>query len=113
MPQQDDFSHGRPQEAPMLVNSRFFAEILTTPNPAKIKIPNMNSFDRKECLEDHIAVYNNLMMLYSTSEVLLCKFFPTTLSGIALNWYTSLPVGSIHTFAQLEAKFVSHFVTSK
>lgn len=53
------------------------------------------------------------MLLYTTNQALLCKFFPTTLSGVTLNCYTSLPVGSIHTFAQLEAKFVSDFVASK
>ncbi|XP_057540555.1 uncharacterized protein LOC130818404 [Amaranthus tricolor] len=48
--------------------------------------------------------YKNLM-LYTTNPALLCKFFPTTLSGTTLIWYTSLPIGSIHTFAQLEAMF--------
>ena len=57
--------------------------------------------------------YKNLMLLYTTNPALLCKFFPTTLTGLALIYYTSLPVESIHTFAQLEAKFVSHFVASK
>ena len=111
-PLKDDFSRG-PQEAPVLLNSLLSAEILATPNPAKIKIPNMNPFDGTKCLEEHIVAYKNLMLLYTTNQALLCKFFPTTLSGVALNWYTSLPVGSIHTFAQLEAKFVSHFVASK
>ena len=65
-----------------------------------------------KCPEEHILAYKNLMLLYTTNQALLCKIFPTTLSSVALNWYTSLPVGSIHTFAQLEAKFVSHFVAS-
>ena len=30
-----------------------------------------------------------------------------------MTWYTSLPGGSIHTFAQLENKFLSHFVASR
>ncbi|XP_057535220.1 uncharacterized protein LOC130813400 [Amaranthus tricolor] len=107
----DDLSQGGPQEAPMLVNSLFSTEILTTPNPDKIKIPNMNLFDRTKCLEEHIVAYKNLMLLYTTNQALWCKFFPTTLSGVALIWYTSLPVGSIHTFTQLEAKFAILEVT--
>ena len=43
------------------------------------------------------------MLLYTTNASLLCKFFPSTLTGFALIWYTSLPVGSINTFSQLEA----------
>src|SRR5688572_2424142 len=97
----------------MLLNSPLSAEILATPNPAKIKIPTMNSFDGTTCPEEHVVAYKNLMLLYTTSQALLCKFFPITLSGISLNWYTSQPAGSIRTFAQLEAKFVNHFVASK
>ena len=47
-----------------------------------------------------------LMLMYTTNQALLCKFFPTTLSGVALNWHTSLPAGSIHTFAHLEAMWL-------
>ena len=57
--------------------------------------------------------YKKLMLLYTTNPVLLCKFFPTTLTGLALIWYTSFPVGHIYTFALLETKFVNHFVASK
>ena len=110
---QDDFSRGGPQEAPMLLNYPLSAEIIATPNYALIKIPNMNPFDGTKCPEEHILAYKNLMLLYTTNQALMCKLFPTTLSGVALNWYTSLPVRSIHTFARLEAKFVSHFVASK
>ena len=88
-------------------------KFLVTPNPAKIKISNTNPFDGTKSPEEHIVAYKNLMLLYTANQALLCKFFPTTLSGDALNWHTSLPVGSIHIFAKLEAKFVSHFVASK
>ena len=97
----------------MLLNSPLSAEILATPNITNIKIPNMNPFDGTKSPEEHIVAYKNLMLLYTANQALLCKFFPTTLSGDALNWHTSLPVGSIHIFAKLEAKFVSHFVASK
>ena len=93
----------------MLLNSRLFAEILATPNPAKIKVPNMTAFAGTTCLEEHIVAYKNLMLLYTTNLILLCKFFPTTLSDIALIWYTLIPFKRILTFAQLKAKFVSHF----
>ena len=83
---QDDFSPGGPQEAPVNLNSPLSAEILATPIPTKIKIPNMNPFDRTKCPEEHIVAYKNLMLLYTTNQALLCKFFPTTLNGVALNW---------------------------
>ncbi|XP_057542468.1 uncharacterized protein LOC130820930 [Amaranthus tricolor] len=88
-------------------------EILNTPNPGKIKIPNMATFDGTSCPEEHLMAYKNLMLLYTTNSSLWCKFFPTTLTGVALTWYTSLPGGSIHNFAQLEGKFLGHFVASR
>ena len=88
-------------------------EILNTPNNGKIKIPNMAAFDGTSCPEEHLMAYKNLMLLYTTNPSLWCKFFPTTLTAVALTWYTSLPGGSIHNFAQLEGKFLGHFVASR
>ena len=93
----------------MLINSPLAAEILATSNPAKIKFLNMAGFDGTSCLEEHIMAYKNSMLLYTMDPTLLCKFLPTTLTSVALIWYTSLPVGSINSFAQLEAMFLGHF----
>ncbi|XP_057518425.1 uncharacterized protein LOC130799340 [Amaranthus tricolor] len=73
----------------------------------------MAAFDGTSCPEEHLMAYKNLMLLYTTNPALWCKFFPSTLTEVALTWYTSLPGRSIHTFAQLESKFLGHFVASK
>ncbi|XP_057526356.1 uncharacterized protein LOC130805591 [Amaranthus tricolor] len=73
----------------------------------------MAAFDGTSCPEEHLMAYKNLMLLYTTDPSLWCKFFPTTFTGVALTWYTSLPGGSIHNFAQLEGKFLGHFVASR
>ncbi|XP_057538069.1 uncharacterized protein LOC130815596 [Amaranthus tricolor] len=73
----------------------------------------MAAFDGTSCPEEHLMAYKNLMLLFTTNPALWCKFFSTTLTGVALTWYTSLPSGSIHKFAQLEGKFLGHFVASK
>ncbi|XP_057524865.1 uncharacterized protein LOC130804449 [Amaranthus tricolor] len=95
------------------ITSPLAPEILNTPNPGKIKIPNMAAFDGTSCPEEHLMAYKNLMLLYTTNPSLWCKFFPTTLTRVALTWYTSLLGGSIHNFAQLEGKFLGHFVASR
>ena len=41
------------------------------------------------------------------------QFFPITLTGMALNWYTTVPPGSVDSFASLESLFLYHFVASK
>ncbi|XP_057548070.1 uncharacterized protein LOC130826504 [Amaranthus tricolor] len=102
-----------PLEDSMPINSLLAPGILNTPNLAKIKIPNMTAFDGTSCPEEHLMAYKNLMLLYTTNPALWCKFFPTTLIGVALTWYTSLPGGSIHSFFQLEGKFLGHFVASR
>ena len=62
----DDFSRGGPSKAHMLLNSTLSVEVLATPNPTKIKVPNMTAFDGTTCPEKHIMAYKNLMLLYNT-----------------------------------------------
>ncbi|XP_057518494.1 uncharacterized protein LOC130799416 [Amaranthus tricolor] len=104
---------GNLPEDPRPISSPLAPKVLNTPNPAKIKIPNMTAFDVTSCPEEHLMAYKNLMLLYTTNPALWCKLFPTTLTGVVLTWYTSLPGRSIHTFAQLENKFLGHFVASR
>ncbi|XP_057535269.1 uncharacterized protein LOC130813452 [Amaranthus tricolor] len=109
----NDTDGGNLLKDPMPISSPLAPKILNTLNPAKIKISNMAAFDGTSCPEEHLMAYKYLMMLYTTNPTLWCKFFPISLTGVALTWYTSLPVGSIHTFAQLESKFLGHFVASR
>ncbi|RDX86454.1 hypothetical protein CR513_32210, partial [Mucuna pruriens] len=39
----------------------------------------------------------------------VCKLFPTTLRGVAMQWFVSLPPRTIHTFNDLTMIFVSQF----
>ncbi|XP_057547863.1 uncharacterized protein LOC130826275 [Amaranthus tricolor] len=112
MPQNEDEVKILPGD-PTPIISPMAPEILNIPNPGKIKIPNMAAFDGTSCPEEHLMAYKNLMVLHTTNPSLWCKFFPTTLMGAALTWYTSLPQGSIHNFAQLEGKFLGHFIASR
>ncbi|XP_057543500.1 uncharacterized protein LOC130821729 [Amaranthus tricolor] len=100
-------------EDPTPIISLLAPEILNTPNQGRIKIPNMTAFDGTSCPEEHLMAYKNLTVLHTTNPSLWCKFFPTTLTGVALTWYNSLLGGSIHNFAQLEGKFLGHFVASR
>lgn len=49
----------------------------------------------------------------STNDVLKLCLFSFSLSGTAFTWFTSLPVNSIHTWAQLEQKFYDYFYTGE
>nr|KYP47955.1 hypothetical protein KK1_030370 [Cajanus cajan] len=43
----------------------------------------------------------------------MCKVFPTSLKGSALNWFTRLPPGSVDSFTTLSSRFVIQFATSR
>nr|KYP41659.1 Retrovirus-related Pol polyprotein from transposon 17.6 [Cajanus cajan] len=43
----------------------------------------------------------------------MCKVFPTSLKGPALNWFTRLPSGSIDSFTTVSSRFTIQFATSR
>ncbi|KAG8645588.1 hypothetical protein MANES_10G076111v8 [Manihot esculenta] len=50
------------------------------------------------------------MELQTLSDALMCKVFPTTLSGPARAWFNSLEAGSIKSFGDLATRFISRFI---
>ena len=61
---------------------------------------------------DHMLHYNQAMILSADDDRLLCKVFPASLKGPALAWFQKLPRGSINTFGELWAAFVSQYLCS-
>lgn len=59
-----------------------------------------------------MAAYKAQMAVQTGCEASWCKFFPTTLKGMALNRFIELPWGVVTTFAVLEA-LNQHFVAAK
>jgi len=57
-------------------------------------------FTRVEDLETHLTAFHTQMMLSGGSNTVYCKVFMSTLSGIALEWFVSLPDGHITSFQQ-------------
>ena len=48
--------------------------------------------------------------LQQPPDEILCHSFPTTLKGVAREWFTKLPTSSIDNFEQLGSSFSHHFV---
>ncbi|XP_048493937.1 uncharacterized protein LOC125494423 [Beta vulgaris subsp. vulgaris] len=60
-----------------------------------------------------MATYKAQMSVQTSCEATWCRFFPTTLKGLALNWFQELPAGIITDFAVLEDMFTHQFVAGK
>jgi len=78
----------------------FSQAILGTAIPNTFTGPKV-TFTRKEDPEAHLAAFHTQMMLVGGSDAVKCKFFMSTLTGMALDWFVSLPEGHVTSFAQL------------
>ncbi|XP_021746868.1 uncharacterized protein LOC110712722 [Chenopodium quinoa] len=59
-----------------------------------------------------ITSYEGHMMLYTNSDVVWCKVFPTTLVGAAADWFNNLENGMVDSFEKLTEMFVGQYVSN-
>ena len=82
-------------------------DILSYEPPRGFAIPPFSMYDGSSDPYDHMLHFNQAMILSVGNDRLLCKVFPTSLKGPALVWFHKLPRGSINSFSELWAVFVS------
>jgi len=58
-------------------------------------------FTGVEDLEENLTAFHMQMMLVGGSDAMRCKLFMSTLVGVAMDWFISLPDGHVTSFAQL------------
>ena len=86
--------------------------ILDYDPPRGFSIPPFAMYDGSSDPYDHMLHYNQAMILNAGDDRLLCKVFLASLKGPALAWFHKLPKGSINTFSELWAAFVSQYLCS-
>ena len=59
---------------------------------------------------DHLNTFKTTQGLQQPPDEILCCSFPTTLKGVAREWFMKLPTSSIDDFEQLSSSFLCHFV---
>ena len=90
----------------------FSQMIMQEPIPSNFKLPQFDSYDRTLDLVDHLEAFPTMMLLHGVPDAILCQAFPSTLKGVARNWYSTLKPGTISSSDQMSHQFVAHFVSS-
>ncbi|CAL1400208.1 unnamed protein product [Linum trigynum] len=81
--------------------------------PAGTNIPPLPAYDGTGDPEDHLNGYFTKMQLYNSTDATLCKVFPSTFSGVVLDWYHQIGEGRIDCFEQFAAMFLAKFASRK
>jgi len=71
------------------------------------------TFTRMEDPEAHLTAFHTQMMLVGGSDAVRCKLFMSTLTGMAMDWFISLPDGHITSFTQLSQLFREQYLANR
>jgi len=63
--------------------------------------------------EAHLTAFHTQMMLVGGSDVVRYKLFMSTLTGMAMDWFISLPEGHITSFTQLSRLFREQYLANR
>ena len=91
-------------------DSPFTAAVLECPVPLKFPLPKLEPFDGLEDPQEHLNTFKTTLGLKQPPNEILCRSFPTTLKGVAREWFTKLPTSLMDNFEQLSNAFLRHFI---
>jgi len=97
---------------PREFSTPFSKAILETAIPNTFTGPKA-TFTGIEDPEAHLTAFHTQMMLEGDSDAVRCKLFMSTLTGMAMDWFISLPEGHITSFAQLSRLFRKHYLANR
>ena len=79
-------------------DSHFTVVVVECPIPLKFRLPQLKPFDGLKDILDHLNTFKMTLGLQQPFDEILCRSFPTTLKGVAKEWFTRLPTSSIDNF---------------
>ena len=71
------------------------------------------TFTSMEDPKAHLTAFHTQMMLVRGSDAVRCKLFMSTLVGIAMDWFISLPDGHVTSFPQLTKLFREQYIANR
>ena len=81
--------------------------------PPKCNLPALTSiFDGTTCAIQHIKAYVRCMLQWENHDVVLCKYFASSLTGEALKWFEGLPKNTITSFNHLQTTFLGAYISN-
>ncbi|RWV88213.1 hypothetical protein GW17_00049720 [Ensete ventricosum] len=93
-------------------DSLFTLEIQGKPLSATFRLLTLEPYDSSSNPTEHIAAFRAQMVMYDTSDALMCRAFPTTLRGPAMTWYSRIKLASRSSFDLLAKESELNFLTS-
>ncbi|XP_068498393.1 uncharacterized protein [Phaseolus vulgaris] len=97
---------------PRKFSTPFSQEILDAVIPNTFAGPKV-IFTGMEDPEAHLTAFHTQMVLVGGSDAARCKLFMSTLMGMAMDWFISLPNGHITSFWQLSQLFREQYLANK
>ncbi|XP_072077923.1 uncharacterized protein [Arachis hypogaea] len=91
----------------------FTAEVMNFVLPRRFTLPTtLTPYDGLGDPKKYIKKFTSIMIVNGASDKVLCRCFPSYLDGPALDWFCSLPAGSISRFRDISKPFEEHFAGS-
>lgn len=82
----------------ILFATPFSDEVMNTPRPRNVKIPNLELYDGTTNPEEHLGVYKSQLYVQDVDDATQCRYFLATLEGVVEAWFSDLPLGSVTCF---------------
>ncbi|XP_026398987.1 uncharacterized protein LOC113294826 [Papaver somniferum] len=81
--------------------------------PHKYNLPVFTSiFDGSACVIQHVKAYTRSLLQWEKNDVVMCKYFDTSLAGEAMKWFEGLPVETIGSFHHLHNVLLGKYISN-
>ncbi|XP_059627241.1 uncharacterized protein LOC132270044 [Cornus florida] len=92
-----------------LVKTPFTDDVYLVERPKKFTMPSFTQFDGTGDSSRHLDHYAQKMVLDDRNDPWMCRVFPTSLTGAALEWFRNRPHKSIPDYVTLCTMFLAQY----